>query len=35
MWRSIYRLSIPDSRSNSHTHTGFNSASIPNPTPFA
>ena len=35
MWQSIHRLALPDSWSNSHTHTGFNSASIPHPTPFA
>ena len=35
MWRRTYRRSIPDSRSNSHPHTGFNRASIPHPTPFA
>ena len=34
MWRNIHRRSLPDSCSNSHTHTSVNSASIPNPTPF-
>ena len=34
MWRNILRRSLPDSCSNSHTHTSVNSASIPNPTPF-
>ena len=35
MRRRTYRLPLPDSRSNSHPHTGVNSASIPHPTPFA